>query len=326
MIVQIPCFNEAGQLADTVAAIRRAVGPGSEPSLPGDLTWELLVVDDGSTDATAAEAERLGVEHIVRHDGNRGLAVAFQTGLGEALRLGADLIVNTDADNQYDARDLPALVRPILERRADIVIGARPIGAHEEFSRIKKLFQRLGSAVVRMISHTPVVDAPSGFRAMSRHAAARINVYDSYSYTLESIIQAGLNGLHVVSVPIRVNASTRPSRLVRNNLDYVLRSARTILRTLLVYRAEKITLLPAAVLITTSLVISLRWLLLWLEDSPRSHVPSLVVAATLFLTGMQLLSISYVSLLSGINRRLAEQLLALHRDRVAGDPPAGPRG
>ena len=324
-LIQIPCFNEEGQLAETVGAIRQALGPalGWQGDDRRPIAWELLVVDDGSSDATLEVAARLGIEHVVSHGVNRGLAAAFQSGLSAGLRLGADVFVNTDADNQYDARDLPRLVQPIVERQADIVIGARPIGAHEEFSRIKKLFQRLGSAVVRAVSRTEVVDAPSGFRALSRHAAARINIYDSYTYTLESIIQAGLNGLRVVSVPIRVNGSTRQSRLVRNNADYILRSLRTILRTLLIYRAQRLTLLPALTLITVSLLLAVRWLLLWWHDSPHSHVPSLVLAATMFLTGLQLLSMSYLSVLNGINRRLSEQLLALQRDR--GDPPVPER-
>lgn len=318
VIIQIPCFNEEDQLPETVAAIRAALA--TSPDLPDGrrLCWEILVVDDGSSDRTLAVAASLGVEHVVAHGVNRGLATAFQSGVAEALRLGADVIVNTDADNQYDARDLLALVRPILEHQADIVIGARPIGSHQEFSVSKKLFQKLGSSVVRLVSQTPVVDAPSGFRALSRHAAARINIYDDYTYTLESIIQAGLNGLRVVSVPIRVNPSTRPSRLVRSSGDYIRRSTTAILRTLLIYRAEKITLFLAGVLLSASSVLFLRWIFLWLEDSPRSHVPSLIFAAVMFLTALQLLAISYVSLLSGINRRLSEQLLALQRDRGGG--------
>jgi glycosyltransferase involved in cell wall biosynthesis len=322
VLVQIPCFNEEGQLADTVAAIRRALGPalGWEGDPRRRVAWEILIIDDGSSDGTLAVATSLGLQHVIAHGVNRGLAAAFQSGLAEGLRLGADVIVNTDADNQYDARDLPRLVQPILEHRADIVIGARPIGSHEEFSRTKKVFQGLGSAVVRAASRTDVLDAPSGFRALSRHAAARINIYDAYTYTLESIIQAGLNGLRVVSVPIRVNPSTRPSRLVRNNIDYIRRSLRTIVRTLLVYRAETLTLLPSLSLITLSLVLAVRWLVLWWHNSPQSHVPSLVLAATLFLTGLQLLSLSYLSVLSGINRRLGEQVLALQRDRGEGVP------
>lgn len=326
VVVQIPCFNEEAQLPITIGAIRDALAQPEIRRLLPRSRWELLVIDDGSSDATQAVARQLGVDNLVRHDVNRGLAAAFQTGLQEALRLGADVIVNIDADNQYDARDLSLLVGPILRREAEFVIGARPISGHQEFSLIKKIFQKLGSSVVRMASSTTVLDAPSGFRALSRHAAARINIYDHYTYTLESIIQAGLNGIEVMSVPIRVNGSTRPSRLVRSNADYILRSGRTILRSLLVYRAETITLFPATVVITSSLVLAMRWLVLWLNDSPNSHVPSLVLAATLFLTGLLLLSISYVSLLSAINRRLSEQLLALHRDQ---QPPAsrspGPR-
>jgi len=322
VIIQIPCFNEDAQLPGAVAAIRQALAGAPARSVDGrPLRWELLVVDDGSSDRTLEVARELGIEHVVAHGVNRGLATAFQTGLVEALRLGADVIVNTDADNQYDARDLQALVRPILNREADIVIGARPIDAHTEFSVTKKIFQKLGSSVVRLVSQTPVLDAPSGFRALSRHAAARINIYDDYTYTLESIIQAGLNGLRVQSVPIRVNPSTRPSRLVRSSPDYIRRSSAAILRTLLIYRAEKITLLLAGALLTASSLLFVRWILLWLNDSPRSHVPSLIFAAVMFLSAMQLLAISYVSLLSGINRRLSEQLLALHRDRSGGGEP-----
>lgn len=319
VIIQIPCFNEAGQLPETIREIRAAlIDSGAESAAAAVATairWELMVVDDGSCDGTAALAETLGVDHVIRHGVNRGLAAAFQTGLGAALAIGADVIVNTDADNQYDARDIWALVVPILCHQADIVIGARPIMSHREFSPSKKLFQRLGSLVVRAVSQTEVLDAPSGFRALSRHAAARINIYDQYTYTLESIIQAGLCGLTILSVPIRVNASTRPSRLVRSKRDYILRSSRTIFRTLLLYRAEKITFWPATILFGGSGLLFLRWLILWLGDSPRSHVPSLVAAALMFLTAVQLLAISYISLLSSINRRLSEQLLALERER-----------
>ena len=315
VIIQIPCFNEEQQLKDSVDAIRAAMASPPDPELGRQVSWQLLVVDDGSRDHTAALAESLGVTSVIRHGVNRGLAAAFQTGLSHALRLGADVIVNTDADNQYDARDLWTLIAPILAHQADIVIGARPIAAHQEFSTSKKLFQRLGSRVVRAVSRTDVLDAPSGFRAFSRHAAARINIYDQYTYTLESIIQAGLCGLVVLSVPIRVNASTRPSRLVRSNADYIFRSSRTIFRTLLLYRAEKITLWPSAILLGGSTLLFLRWLALWLGDSPKSHVPSLVAAAVMFLTAVQLISISYSSFLSGINRRLSEQLLAVERER-----------
>jgi glycosyltransferase involved in cell wall biosynthesis len=323
LIIQIPCFNEEQQLEASVAAIRASIASPPSASLAQLVSWRILVIDDGSRDGTATLAERIGIDHVVRHGVNRGLAAAFQTGLSHALQLGADIIVNTDADNQYDARDIWALVEPILAHQADIVIGARPIAAHREFSSGKKLFQRLGSRVVRAVSRTDVLDAPSGFRAISRHAAARINIYDQYTYTLESIIQAGLCGLVVISVPIRVNPSVRHSRLVRSNADYILRSSRTIFRTLLLYRAEKITLWPAVALFGGSGLLFLRWLVLWLADSPRSHVPSLVAAAVMFLTAVQLVAISYVSLLSGINRRLSEQLLAVERERRS---PAGSSG
>lgn len=314
IIVQIPCFNEADQLETTVAALRQAIAAMPPAADTPDLEWQLLVIDDGSSDATAAIADRIGVDHVVRHGVNRGLAAAFQSGLSSALALGADVIVNTDADNQYDARDLLAIVTPLLAGEADIVVGARPISDHDEFGAAKKLFQRLGSHVVRLASKTSVADAPSGFRAISRHAALRINIFDPYTYTLESIIQAGLSGLRVVSVPVRVNAKTRESRLVRNNRDYILRSLRTIVRTLMVYRAEKLLLWPAMLLFTVSGVLFGRWIWLWVHGTSRSHVPSLVAASLLFLTATQLLVVSYFSFLSGINRRLSERLLAQQRE------------
>lgn len=194
LIIQIPCLNEAGTLGVALAALPRSV--------PGFAVVEWLIVDDGSTDETVNVARHAGVDHIIRHPANRGLAAAFMTGLEAALCLGADVIVNTDADNQYDARDIPALTRPILEGQADMVVGSRPIEQTSHFSWTKRKLQRLGSWAVRMASRTDVSDAPSGFRAISRHAAMRLNVFGAYTYTLETIIQAGLSGMRVSCVPV----------------------------------------------------------------------------------------------------------------------------
>jgi glycosyltransferase involved in cell wall biosynthesis len=208
LIIQIPCLNEAGTLSVALQDLPRSIDGFDE------VEW--LVIDDGSTDDTAAHARELGVDHVIRHPVNRGLAAAFMTGLDACLRLGADVIVNTDADNQYQAADIPKLTMPILSGQADMVIGARPIAETEHFSWIKKKLQRLGSWAVRAASKTSVADAPSGFRAISRETAMRLNVFNAYTYTLETIIQAGLSNLRVLSVPIRTNPDLRPSRLVKS--------------------------------------------------------------------------------------------------------------
>ncbi len=228
LIIQIPCFNEAASLGVTLASLPRAV--------PGFARVEWMVIDDGSTDQTIAVAKAAGVEHIVRLGRNQGLARAFAAGMEAALRAGADVIVNTDADNQYRADDIPKLTAPILAGEADLVIGARPIADTPHFSRAKKALQLVGSMVVRMASRTQVVDAPSGFRALSRVAAERLHVHGEYTYTLETIIAAGRSNMAVASVPIRTNPDLRPSRLVKSVPDYVLRSAITILRSFATYK------------------------------------------------------------------------------------------
>ena len=228
LVIQIPCYNEAATLGTTLRELPRTV--------PGVDRVEWLVIDDGSTDATVAVAREHGVDHIVRLPVNRGLARAFMAGLEAALRVGADIIVNTDADNQYCAADIPALVAPVVAGRADMVIGARPIGDIAHFSPAKKLLQRIGSRVVQLASNTRVPDAPSGFRAFSLAAATQLNVFSSYTYTLETIIQAGQKGLVVDSVPVRVNADLRPSRLVRSVPQYLWRSGLTIGHIFLIYR------------------------------------------------------------------------------------------
>jgi glycosyltransferase involved in cell wall biosynthesis len=221
LIIQIPCFNEAETLSIALSALPRTV--------PGFDFVEWLIIDDGSQDDTVNVAKAHGVDHVVRHFGNKGLARAFMTGLETSLRLGADVIVNTDADNQYNADDIPALVQPILEHRAEIVVGARPIETIEHFSPIKKLLQRLGSWVVRVASKTDIPDAPSGFRAMSRAAAQKLMVFNDYTYTLETIIQAGQKNMAIVSVPIRVNGDLRPSRLVKSIPSYIKSMKKTMI-------------------------------------------------------------------------------------------------
>ena len=222
LIIQIPCYNEAETLGIALSALPRQV--------PGFDSVEWLIIDDGSTDDTVKVALSHGVDHVVRHTRNQGLARGFMNGLQACLEHGADVIVNTDADNQYEADDIPLLTAPIVNGKADIVIGARPIQAIEHFSPIKKLLQKLGSWVVRVASKTDVPDAPSGFRAISRTAARHLVVFSDYTYTLETIIQAGQKNMAITSVPIRVNGDLRPSRLVKSIASYIQRSIVTIIR------------------------------------------------------------------------------------------------
>lgn len=228
LIIQIPCYNEAGTLAIALAELPRHV--------PGFDKVEWLIIDDGCVDETVAVAKANGVDYVVRHTGNQGLAKAFMTGLEACLAAGADVIVNTDADNQYNAGDIPALVAPIVEGKAEIVIGSRPIATIQHFSPVKKALQKLGSWVVRAASKTKVPDAPSGFRAYSRAAAQRMMLFSEYTYTLETIIQAGQKNMAVTSVPVRVNGDLRPSRLVKSIPSYIRRSIVTIIRIFIIYR------------------------------------------------------------------------------------------
>lgn len=252
LIIQIPCFNEEQTLGITLDALPRQV--------PGFDVVEWLVIDDGSTDATVDVARARGVDHIVSVPTNRGLANAFRTGLRAAVHLGADVIVNTDADNQYQADDIPKLTAPIIEGRADMVVGARAISDIEHFSRRKKLLQKLGSWVVRVASRTQVADAPSGFRAFTREVAKRLNVFSDYTYTLETLIQAGHQRFVVASVPIRTNQDLRPSRLLRSMASYVRFSAMTIIRTFVAYTPMRFFGVPGAVSLAAGVAIGLRFL------------------------------------------------------------------
>jgi glycosyltransferase involved in cell wall biosynthesis len=297
LVIQIPCFNEEQTLAATVADLPR--------TLDGFENVMFLVVDDGSTDNTVEIARQCGVHHVVSHQRNRGLATAFLTGLDTALRLGADVVVNTDADNQYSASSIPVLVAPILDGSADLVVGERPIESIDNFSPIKKRLQRLGTRVVRMASGTPVTDAASGFRAMNRETALRLHVFGRFTYTMETLIQAGAEQLAVVSVPIEVNPQTRPSRLARSSAQYVRRSAAAIIRSFAIYRPFRFFAAIAAVPAVIGVGLIARWLILWrFADDYQSRVPSLVIASVFLLVGAQILAVAFLADLMASTRRL----------------------
>lgn len=299
LIIQIPCLNEEASLPTTLAALPR--------SLPGIDQVEWLIVDDGSTDRTVEVARAHGVDHVVHFGTNQGLARAFMAGLEGAIRAGADIIVNTDADNQYDAADIPKLIEPILAGRAEMVIGARPIDEITHFSPFKKLLQKLGSWVVRKASGTTIPDSPSGFRAFSRNAALQLNVFSRYTYTLETIIQAGQKGIPITWVPIRTNADLRPSRLVKGIADYVRRSVFTILRIFLLYRPLRSFFWVGTVFMTPGFFLLARWLVFYLQGSTRVRAPSLILAAILVLIGFQTWILGFVADLLAANRRLLEE-------------------
>lgn len=301
LIIQIPCYNEEATLGLTLSELPRQIA--------GIDTVEWLVINDGSADRTVEVARSLGVDHIVSFEHNQGLAKAFMAGLEASLKAGADIIVNTDADNQYCAADIPLLVEPILMGQAEIVIGARPIRQIKHFSPVKKILQEFGSWVVRMVSNTDIPDAPSGFRAISRNAALQINVFNQYTYTLEMIIQAGQKGMAITSVPVRTNDYLRPSRLVKSIPAYVRRSILTILRIFMTYQPLKFFFLLGSLPFTLGTLLGVRWLILFfIEQSIRARVPSLVLAAILILIGFQLWIFGLVADLMSVNRRILEDI------------------
>lgn len=300
LIIQIPCFNEEAALPATLAALPRAI--------PGVDAVEWLVVDDGSADRTAEVARAGGVDHVVRFAGHRGLARAFAAGLEASLGAGADIIVNLDADNQYCADDIPKLVEPILQGRADVVVGARPIGEIAHFSPAKKWLHRVGSRVVRLASGTDVPDAPSGFRAMHRDAASRLNVFSDYTYTLESLIQAGRKGMRVASVPVRVNPPSRPSRLIRSVPEYVARSMATILRIFVTYRPLQFFTWCGVALLVPGLLLGFRFLYYFVTDRGAGHVQSVILCGLLVGAGFFLFVTALVVDLIAVNRMFLENL------------------
>jgi glycosyltransferase involved in cell wall biosynthesis len=300
LIIQIPCLNEAETIGVTLAALPRSVD--------GFDTVEWLIVDDGSSDNTIEVAEHCGVDHIVRHKRHRGLARAFMSGLQECIRLGADVIVNTDADNQYNSADIPRLVAPIIEGRAEIVVGARPITEIQHFSKTKKILQRFGSWMVRQISFTDVPDTTSGFRAITKDAARQTMVFSEYTYTLETIIQAGHKKLSIESVPIRVNEDVRPSRLLKSIPSYIRQSLITVIRIYVIYRPFHFFGSIGIVFFVLGLLIGLRFFYYYLMGSGSGHIQSLILMSVLLGMGFQTMLIAFVADLFSANRKILEDI------------------
>jgi glycosyltransferase involved in cell wall biosynthesis len=302
LIIQIPCFNEEEQLPATLADLPR--------ELPGVDAVEWLVIDDGSTDRTVEVARENGVHHIVRLTNNKGLAAAFQAGLDASLKLGADIVVNTDADNQYYGGDIPKLIAPILRGEADMVVGDREIENIEHFSWLKKQLQRLGSAVVRRASETGVPDTTSGFRAYNREAAIQMHVVSKFTYTLETIIQAGKMLVAVDHTPIRTNPKTRESRLFPSMWAYVRRNAVSIFRVYSLYEPLRIFVTAAAILGIVSAAIWARFLYFYVvEGEGAGHVQSLILGAVLFIAAVQLLALGVVGDILAGSRVLQQRIL-----------------
>jgi glycosyltransferase involved in cell wall biosynthesis len=300
LIIQIPCFNEAETLPVALKELPRF--------LPGFSCIEWLIINDGSTDATEEVARAHGVDHIINLTKNQGLARGFLVGLDACVKLGADVIVNTDADNQYMAADIPLLTAPILAGTADIVIGARPIDTIASFSPLKKLLQKAGSAAVRFVSKTDISDAPSGFRAMTREAAMRFNVFNDFTYTLETIIQAGQKNIAIASVPIRVNKELRPSRLVKSIPAYVRKSVFTIIRIFVVYKAFRFFMSVGLFTSGIGFLAGLRFLYYYMIGDGGGHLQSLILASILLGVGFQTMLTAFLADLLAVNRRLMEDV------------------
>ena len=301
LIVQIPCYNEEQTVAQTIADIPR--------DIPGIESVEILIVNDGCVDNTVVNALTAGADHVVSFPGNKGLAAAFAAGLQRSLELGADIIVNTDADNQYHGACIPDLVRPIVEGCADMVVGCRPITDHPEFSWIKKKLQRLGSWVVRQVSQTHVSDATSGFRAYSREAAQRLTVVSPFTYTHETLIQAGNSNMTVTEVPVGVNRQTRPSRLFRSIPQYIRKSVMTILRIYTLYQPLTFFFIIGAVLVLASLGIGGRFLYYFLAGAGAGKVQSLILGAVLGIIGVQIWVVGILADLIAANRKISQEIL-----------------
>jgi glycosyltransferase involved in cell wall biosynthesis len=300
LIIQIPCFNEEETLKQTLDDLPRHID--------GVDSIEYLVINDGSSDKTTAVAREWGVDYIVNFTQNKGLAKGFMAGIDVALENGADIIVNTDADNQYKGKDISKLIGPIIMQEADIVIGERPIDDTADFCWLKKKLQRLGSWAVRQASNTDVPDAPSGFRAFSREAALRLNVVNDYTYTLETIVQAGREKIPIVSVPIETNEALRPSRLARTMFAYVRTSMLTILRAYLVYKPLKAFLFLSLFPTVPGIIIWIRFLYYFFTAGGAGHIQSLIFACTMIIIGFVCVMIGILGDTICANRKILQDV------------------
>ena len=318
LIIQIPCYNEAEILPHTLKALPR--------HLAGIDEIEILIVDDGSLDGTAQVARQAGVQHVVQLNRHAGLAAGFAAGLEASLRNGADIIVNTDADNQYLADDIQHLIQPLLDKKADIVIGDRGVATQQQFSFIKRQLQRMGSWVISEASGVDTPDATSGFRALSREAAFQTLVLSEYSYTLETLIQAGARRMAVTFVPVHTNPQTRPSRLMKNLPHYLAHSGTTILRAYTMYRPLRVFTLFSLFLIGLGILLGLRFVYFYAIGQGNGHIQSIILAAVLLIIGFQTLLIGLLADLIGFNRKILEEVLFRLRrieiDEQDADPPA----
>jgi len=311
VIIQIPCYNEEAALPQTIQELPR--------TLPGVDEIEYLVIDDGSTDHTVKVAQELQVHHIVRLKKNRGLAHAFSVGLDAAIRANADIIVNTDADNQYRGTDIEQLIQPILDGNADIVIGDRGVSNLEHFSPLKRHLQRLGSWVVKQAAGIPIPDATSGFRALTREAALQLTVLSDYTYTLETLIQAGARRMAITHVPVRTNPQIRQSRLIRNIPTFIAISIVTIVRFFTIYRPLWVFTVAGGILITVAIALGIRFLyFFWQSGGVTGHVQSLILAAILAIVGFQICLIGLIADLVAMNRKMLEEMLYRTRRSDAG--------
>jgi glycosyltransferase involved in cell wall biosynthesis len=301
VVIQIPCLNEESTLPQTYADL--------PTSMAGVDEIDVLVIDDGSTDQTVETAKALGVDKIVSLPRNMGLATAFVRGLEASLGMDADIVVNTDADNQYAGDDIPRLVQPILDGRADIVVGDRGVMSVADFSPLKRRLQKLGSWVVKLASGVDTPDATSGFRALSREAAMRTIIFSQYSYTLESLIQAGARQMTVSYVPVAVNPQTRRSRLMRNHADYLVNSTATILRTYTMYRPLRVFFLLGSIFVILGLALGGRFLWYYFQGMGTGKIQSLILTAILLIIGFQVWLIGLLADLINFNRRILEEIL-----------------
>jgi glycosyltransferase involved in cell wall biosynthesis len=300
LIIQIPCYNEALTLPETIRHLPK--------NIDGIDQIEYLVIDDGSQDNTAEVAKEYGANHVIRLKKNQGLAGAFKAGLDACIRLGADIIVNTDADNQYVSADIPKLIEPIIKGNAELVIGDRGVATEESFTPLKRKLQTFGSYVVSKAAGLEIPDATSGFRAMTRDTALKTNVLSNYSYTLETLIQAGNRNISVTSVPVRTNPPRRPSRLMHGIWDYLIKSTITIIRAYAMYRAIRVFFSIGLILLIAGGVLAVRYLVFFLQGQGAGHVQSVIVSAVLIIVGFQTMLNGLLADLIASNRKMLEEI------------------